>query len=325
MRIPYAATNFPAGLAATLSSNPHITVTWTDLVWAAVTAGKPGSSYLLAHGWHSLADLVVRTHTVYANLRQRLHYCERSMLYDSLDPSEKSATSYFLGMTMAKLFAAQLFDTPWLFHVSLASSNGTLIKFKRGTKSQPDLIGQKANGDWIVIEAKGRTNGLDLVALGKAKDQTRMIRQINGVTPQLRIALQTYFDADLSVRLDDPEDSDPDSTDIELDLDAAFLRYYALASAVTKQTTDVREVRGRKYVTRFDLDSGITIGLETRILERIAQGNFQGVRAELKNFDAVGTETTGALSTYPDGLFIALDERWSPELMAREPEARRGG
>lgn len=322
MRIPYTATNFPVTLAATLSSNHQITITWTDLVWAAITAGKPGASYLLAHGWHSLADLVVRTHTVYANLYQRGHSCERSTLYNSLDPSEKSATSYFLGMTMAKLFAARLFDTPWLFHVSLASTNGEIIKFKQGTKSQPDLIGLTTNGDWIVIEAKGRTNGVDLVALGKAKHQTRMIRQINGAAPQLRIALQAYFDTSLSVRLDDPDDNEPEALDVNIDLDSAFFRYYALASAVTSQPVDVREIRGRKYATRFDLDSGITIGLETTVLERISEGNFQEVRAGLRKFDAIGTQLTNDSSIYPDGLFIALDGRWSPELMGREPEAR---
>jgi len=58
---------------------------------------------------------------MYANLRQRGQQIDRSSLYGSLDVTEKSATSYFLGMAMAKLFAAPLFATPWLFHVSMAS------------------------------------------------------------------------------------------------------------------------------------------------------------------------------------------------------------
>jgi hypothetical protein len=325
MRIPYAATNFPPSVASAFPSDPYLEVTWADVVWAAITAGKPGASYLLAHGWHSLADLVVRSHTVYANLRQRWAYCERSSLYDSLDPSEKSATSYFLGMTMAKLFAARLFDTPWLFHVSSASITGTVIAFKHGTKSQPDLIGQSSAGDWIVVEAKGRTNGFDLVALQKAKQQTLMVRQVNGVAPLLRIALQTYFASDLSVRLDDPDEADRDAVDLEVNLDVALLRYYALASAVTRQTTEVREVQGRRYATRFDIDSGITIGLEIPILERIAQGNFQEVRAALKRLPDEELAHPGDTSTYPDGILVALDERWSTERMAREPETRRYG
>ena len=167
MRIPYTASNFPKTSLPSLVGSHTITASWADIVWAAVTAGKPGASHLLAHRWHSLADLVVRSHTIYANLRQRGHYVERSTLYDSLDPTEKGATSYFLGMAMAKLFAVKLLETPWLFHVSLASSTGAAISFKRGSKSQPDLIGQNLVGNWIVVEAKGRTNTFDAAALTK--------------------------------------------------------------------------------------------------------------------------------------------------------------
>jgi hypothetical protein len=325
MRIPYVATNFPTSVATTFPSTPYLEASWTDLVWAAITAGKPGASYLLAHGWHSLADLVVRTHTVYAHLRQRWQYCERSSLYDALDPSEKSATSYFLGMTMAKLFAARFLDTPWLFHVSSASVAGATISFKPGTKSRPDLIGQSSAGNWIVVEAKGRTNGFDAVALQKAKQQTRMIRQVNGAAPLLRVALQAYFNTDLAVRLDDPDDFDPDAVDAEVNIDAAFLRYYALASAVTRQTTEIKEVEGRKYAARFDIDSGVTVGLETTILEQIAQGNFQEIRGALKSLPFSDVSDGANTATYPDGILIELDERWSTGLMAREPHARQDG
>lgn len=325
MRIPFVATNFPTPLATTFPSSQYLEASWTDLVWAAITAGKPGASYLLTHGWHSLADLVVRTHTIYAHLRQRSHYCERSSLYDALDPSEKSATSYFLGMTTAKLVAARLLDTPWLFHVSSASVAGTAISFKLGTKSRPDLIGQSRAGDWLVVEAKGRTNGFDPIALQKAKQQTRVIRRVNGVTPLLRVALQAYFDTDLAVRLDDPDDADRDAVDAEVDLDVAYLRYYALASAITRQTTEVREVGGRTYAARFEIDAGITVGLETTILERIVQNDFQEFGGVLKSLPyAESSDGTGAI-TYPDGMLIELDERWSTELMAREPHARRVG
>ncbi|WP_250504578.1 hypothetical protein [Caballeronia sp. AZ7_KS35] len=142
--------------------NKDLTISWTDIVLAAVTAGKPGALHLLAHRSHSLANLVVRTHALYANLQQREQKLDRSSLYDSLDPTEKGATSYFLGMAMAKLFAAPLFATPWLFHVSMASGLGTTLCFKLGSKSQPDLLGKTTSGEWIIVEAKGRTKGLDL-------------------------------------------------------------------------------------------------------------------------------------------------------------------
>ncbi|HNV61010.1 MAG TPA: hypothetical protein PKH72_15275 [Rhodoferax sp.] len=322
MLIPYTASNFPAGSPANLVGSKNLSVTWADIVWSAVTTGKPGASHLLAHRWHSLADLVVRSHTIYANLKQRGHHVDRSTLYDSLDPTEKGATSYFLGMTMAKLFSEKLFDTSWLFHVSHASSNGTAISFKRGSKSQPDLIGQNSTGDWIVIEAKGRTNYLNSKALTKAKEQTKMIRSINGVPPTLRVALQAYFDCRLSVRIDDPSDSKPEALDIKLDMNAAMARYYAIANAVTTKNGTRETIGNQQYLTHFDPDSGITIGVEVPLLESVSSGKYEQVIANRRRLSLSVVELDANFAVYADGLFVRLDNRWSNDFMTLDPEAR---
>lgn len=322
MKIPYNASNFPAGSPAKLIGSNTLTVTWADIVWSAITAGKPGASHLLAHRWHSLADLVVRSHTIYANLRQRGHYVDRSTLYDSLDPTEKGATSYFLGMTMAKLFSAKLFDTSWLFHVSHASSNGAAISFKRGSKSQPDLIGQNSTGGWIVVEAKGRTNYLDSAALTTAKEQTEMIRSINGASPVLRVALQAYFNSGLTVRIDDPSDSKPDALDIKLDMDTAMSRYYAIAKALPAKSATREVIRNHEYWTHFDEDSGITIGVEVSLAESVSSGKYEQISATRKSLNLNVGELETNSSIYADGLFVRLDKRWSSEFMTLDTEAR---
>src|SRR5687768_14692589 len=97
-RIPYHAWNFSPRYGPALAGTHDLLVTWPELVWAAITVGKPGLAYLLSHGMHSVSDMIVRSHTVYANLRQTYSYFEKSALYDGLDPTEKGATSYFLGM-----------------------------------------------------------------------------------------------------------------------------------------------------------------------------------------------------------------------------------
>lgn len=279
---------------------------------------------MLAHRWHSMADLVVRSHTIYANLRQRGTGIGRSTLYDSLDPSEKGATSYFLGMAMAKLFAAKLFGTPWLFHVSQATSGGASIVFNRGSKSQPDLIGQNSDGNWIVVEAKGRTNSLDSKALEKAKLQTEMIRTINGSAPSLRVALQAYFDEQLRVRMDDPTDAKLEALDVKLDLDAALTKYYAVATAISTRNPATERVRGQEFMTHVDNDSGVTVGLQTSIWESVKAGKFQDIRQNNDLLDQRVTEDDGASTIYPDGLLVRLDARWSPQIMIREPELRDG-
>lgn len=324
MRIPYLGSNFNSTSYAHLNGTNSLTTSWTDVVWAAITAGRPGSSHLLAHRWHSLADIVVRTHTIYANLRQRGQFVDRSTLYDALDPTEKGAASYLLGMVMAKLFAAKLFDTPWLFHVSQATVCGTAIAYTKGSKSRPDLIGQNRAGGWLVVEAKGRTNGLDGVALTKAKGQTKMIRTINGSQPHLRLALQAYFDDQLSVRLDDPTEEDSESVEVKIELDAALTRYYSVATAITFKSGLREVVRNQEYVVRSDEESGVTIGVEASILSDIEAGRFGDLRNKLWAADRTISKLASDATVYLDGLLVRLDGRWSSEFMLLEPEARGG-
>ena len=271
-----------------------------------------------------MADMVVRSHTIYANLRQCGLFLDRSRLYDSLDPTEKGATSYFLGMAMAKLFAAKLFNTPWLFHVSQATSGGASIVFKRGSKSQPDLIGQSATGDWIVGEAKGRTNGLDGLALTKAKHQTTMIRTINGMPPSLRVALQCYFEDRLQVHIDDPTDAKPEALEVKLDLNSALAKYYSVATAITARNPTTERVLDREFVTRVDEDSGVTIGLLVSVWESVRAGKFSEIRAGSERMIERISPEDGSSTVYPDGLLVRLDDRWSAQFMNLEPELRNG-
>lgn len=43
----------------------------------------------------------------------------RTTAAKTLDPTEKGAVNYFLGMTFCKLFAAKLLHTPWLLHLDV--------------------------------------------------------------------------------------------------------------------------------------------------------------------------------------------------------------
>ena len=295
-------------------------------MWAAVTSGKTQSSDLLAHGWHSLADLVVRSHTIYANLRQGSTGCERSSLYEAQDPSEKGATSYFLGMAMAKLFAGFYFNTQWLFHLSYASSRGIPVAFLPGSSSRPDLIGVTTAGKWIVVEAKGRSGGLDSAALKKAKGQTKMISLVNGNAPILRVALQAYFmGTKLHVSLDDPPERDQSAIDVDIDLPMAMQRYYALAAAVTSLPTKTRTRAGQKFVTRFDRDSGITIGIDRAMLDFVNAGKVEELLKLARNRSIKDRAKNRESSVYPDGLLISLDKRWNSEWMREEPELRGVG
>lgn len=122
-------------------------------------------------------EMIFRTALLYANLMQGPHYrLSRSEPYDVLDPSEKGAVSYFLGLTFAKLFAEKYLNVSWLMHLDVYRDALRPRNVHGGSK--PDLVGFDTNGDWYVIEAKGRTGGHDSEAMRRAKEQVSNLSTI---------------------------------------------------------------------------------------------------------------------------------------------------
>lgn len=321
--IRYHASNFAPRFGPTLAGSHNLTVTWSELVWAAITVGKPGLAYLLSHGMHSISDMIVRSHTVYANLRQTYMYFEKSALYEDLDPTEKGAASYFLGMMATKIVCSRLLDTPFVFHLSMLKTlGGTAVLH---TKSQPDLIGLDRAGNWVVAEAKGRTNGYSPDAMSKAKLQTRQLRKINGTYPSLRVGIQAYFSPELNFAVSDPDEYEEDAEDIEFDLRAAIHDYYSYVLGSLQVARVPRRTLGREYLFRTIEETGVSIGVDTATLKRLEQdGDLKDSRAYELSQAVIGDDGQGTVA-FPDGLAVSLDQRWSEDRMRQDPRARRSG
>lgn len=321
--IQYEASDFGGHWGTQLAGRHDLSVSWQELVWAAITVGKPGIAHLLTHGWHSISDVIVRSHMIYANLCQCSNRLQKSTLYQELDPTEKGAASYFMGMVAAKILCARLLDTPWLLHLSMFQATGGTV-FLRG-RSQPDLIGIDRMGRWTVAEAKGRSNGFSADALTKAKQQTSRLRRINGVLPNVRVAVQAYFSPSLCFAISDPEDIDEEPIDLLLDEDAAIRQYYSFPLEATQAPTRREMHGGREFDLTVIDEVGVTIGLSREIrqfLEGDNQMTFAGVR-DRNQATANQVETESAV--FADGLLIELDERWSEERMAYDPDDRKRG
>lgn len=314
--LKYWTHNFPSSAPTSLLHRGRLTLTWKDLVWAAITVGKPGGSYLFTHGWHSLSDIISRTHAIYANLRTSKGGLVKSSLYDASDPTEKGATSYFIGMLIAKLACDRLLGTPFLFHFSMTGPMGIPVRM-RGTL-EPDLVGLLRNGNWIVVEAKGRTHGKDAHALIKAKKQTQAIRSISGSKPVYRIASQTYFNPDMRLILDDPVPEDRDLIDVEIDMAATYRRYYSAAFEATKNSSDVRSVGAHKYAFASVPGTGLEIGLSTNLRALFESDRTQSLlpHATKTAYPVSDYEST---RTYGDGIAITTDGRWAESNMMLEP------
>jgi len=321
--VPYTASNFPKQWGPALTGRHRMQLAWHEIVWAAITVGKPGASCLLAHGWHSLSDLVVRSHTVYANLLERSSNLERSTFYLSLDPTEKSGVSYFMGMVAAKVLGARLLGTPWLFHVSMVNALGGSVSLVG--KSQPDLIGLRRNRDWVVMEAKGRTSGFSASAMRAAKQQTQQLRKVNGQFPALRVAVQASFNPTLEWEIEDPEEFEKDAPDLQFSLETAWEMYYSAANAAVAAGGGTKFILNREFLVRELSEIGVTIGIDQDLLGRLQ------TRSMTREWDAIMSnlspepQLADGFTIFPDGLAISLDARWTEIKMAREPWDRRNG
>ena len=214
LSVKYNARNFDSSFGKLLQGDNSLTLKWQDLVWSAITVGKRGYFELSSHKMSSIYEIAHRTFGVYAYLSDIGGYICRSDLYDSLDSTEKGGVSYSTGMMMAKLFSSKLLNTPWLIHLEKIDQSLFMLK----GRSRPDLVGLTRTGDWIVVEAKGRTNGFSHMAQLYANDQTRKLRKISGKLPLVRVAIQSYFDNTLQVKLEDPDDYDNNAVDVKIDI-----------------------------------------------------------------------------------------------------------
>jgi hypothetical protein len=127
----------------------------------------------------------------------------------TLDPSEKGAINYFLGLTVCKLFADQLLNAPWMMHFDVFRP---LLNPVLTGRSRPDLVGQTLDGRWVALECKGRASPPDATSKQKAKHQAQRVVSVDGTAPSFLVGGFAYFKNDvLEFYWVDPEPHDSDS------------------------------------------------------------------------------------------------------------------
>jgi hypothetical protein len=319
--IQYYAEHFGSHWGSQLQGWQTLNVDWRDIIWAAISVGKMSYSDLFTHGQFSVDDIRSREFLVYANLMGNgVHVC-RSPLYETLDPSEKSAVSYFIGMMSAKIVGMYLLDTPWLVHLEKIRS---LYNIRLIGTSKPDLIGENKNGDWIIVEAKGRTNGFSQDAIDKAKKQTRQVRNISGQLPMLRVAVESYFGSNLNIHICDPKDYDDDAIDIPLESNQFFGSYYKPFLSLMDYRSRKQQIGNDIFLFSDEESLGLSIGLNAEVFQLAKDG-----KVELQKLKQLSSTITGLkvidsreIIFYPDGIAIKCDERWSEKSMKLDPRER---
>ena len=190
--IPYKSEDFPS--ARNVGSG-FLATSWDDLLWAALTVGRPSIAAVFQYGTSSLFEADFRTALIGMAVEQ--NHCrelKRTKAFAGLDPSEKGAVNYFLGMIICKLFASKLLETPWLLHLDVYRD---VLNVQLVGRSRPDLIGKNNYGSWHAFECKGRSVAPSPEDKRKAKDQAKRIVNVGGNQCTLYIGLFSYFRRDV--------------------------------------------------------------------------------------------------------------------------------
>lgn len=193
-------------------------VTHARMAWAASTVGAAPVG--LGGIRRPRAEATWRAAMVEATLGQTRapRRWIRTAAYNRLDPSEKSAISYFHGMVGARLLTEGLLCVPLLVHLDAALAHmGATTR-----KSRPDFVGyHPATGAYsLALEAKGRSRGWSDQPLVRAKAQAGLLPKVVRTTTTITAASLMFFSDDLhwSGHLEDPPAQQSQIKPLELGL-----------------------------------------------------------------------------------------------------------
>ena len=110
--------------------------------------------------------------------------------FRALDPSEKGALSYFMGLTFCLVMARRWLSVPALMHLDIYRHR---YGVSNPGRSRPDMFGCDGMGRWVVFESKGRTSKPTTTDIDAAKVQAGHATHIGPHSVLSGIALSSYF------------------------------------------------------------------------------------------------------------------------------------
>ncbi len=123
--------------------------------------------------------------------------------YGDLDQSEKGVLSYWLGMCIAKVVAAEILDVPWPVHLRHLMK---AIQIYMRDKKFPDYVGIDSQTNWHVIEAKCFQTEPGRLHRKRWEEQVDSVDLISDMLPDTRSYCLTRLKPEISIELTDPDD-----------------------------------------------------------------------------------------------------------------------
>ena len=298
--IDYESEGFPAHKKI---SSGTLCTSWEDLIWAAITVGRPSKFDVFKHDGASWFECVFRWATIHMAVEEdwsgRL---KRTVAFKALDPTEKGMISYFLGMTLCKLFSARLLNIEWLLHLDVFGQDLNTHVLGR---SRPDLVGKDCAGKWHSFECKGRSGSVSLWDKGRAKNQALRVIEVDGVRCGLHVGSFAFFQSDiLHFYWRDPEPAEQRPIPRLSLPEGAWRHYYESAFGLA---TEAR--REMPSVLRESVDFSVEI--HSKIGELLGRGYWDDAHERAVEMRGELLDT----GYQADGLRVRLEASWNPGKM----------
>jgi hypothetical protein len=302
LRIDYRSEAFPASHSIRSGT---LETSWDELLWAAITIGRPSTLHVFRHGRASFHEAIFRLALIrmaieqdwWANLR-------RTDAFVSLDPTEKGMVSYFLGMTLCKLFASRLLLAPRLLHLDVFRRELNPVNLGR---SRPDLVGEDNNGKWHAFECKGRASVPSEADQAKAKGQAQRLVSVNKQRCDLQIGSFAYFRSDvLEFYWRDPESDSRNG--IDLPTPETEWRYYYEPALSLATDSDIEPMASERRL------ADVRVEIQPEIHQTLLQGRWSQAKQSAGN----RREALTSHGYQPDGIKVTAGESWSRPFVPSE-------
>lgn len=307
-QLPVEITGFGSGLPGVTNRNVVEQFSTGDILRAAVVAGHGGAKQV---NWRIQAWRIASIRLA-LNLPGPSGSSPRPLTHPRawarLDPSEKASVNNLLGNTVTKLLCERLLDAPrtWFLDLYRSRFSADLAGVKR-----PDFFTQTRGGQWLSLEAKGRSNRPSAASLSLAKAQANALRRINGVDVAAHVVCWTMARGkSLCVRFHDPAPSG--QGEITVEPQQLVRDYYAPVHEVMEASHEERHPSG---ATLYQFDAGdFKIGLHPNVEAELRAGQ-QRIKKSEHVFDAPDNTSTAVptLKYGPDGVVVVPGESWPDE------------
>ena len=291
-----------------LNGHHTLTTSWDDLIWAAVTVGRPNRNYVFRHGTASAYEALFRLSLVRMALEQSWSQrLRRTAAARTLDPTEKGAVNYFLGITICKLFAADLLDAPWMLHLDVFRP---ALDVQLASRSRPDLVGLTQGGQWVALECKGRISPPDNAVKARAKQQATRVVSVGGVAPTFHIGGITFFKNDvLQFYWRDPEPEREIGNPIRVQLTNETWRHYYRPVLELIQSNPAYFEQMRKEPVLMPVEQAdIKIGIEPTVLGFLIENRWDAAHQLARELPKTPN------NYHADGITVKAGSSWQNRL-----------